>query len=855
MSDWRDKVRDGGCTLCPLHEDAKSVCLMGGGPLDAKIMIVGEAPGATEDDKQVAFVGPSGKLLDRMLHDLAGIERSDCYVTNTVKCRPPENRTPELKEMKVCVEAYFEEELARVLPTHLLLLGNVAMRGIMGKSGITKHAGTVQQIEIETKGGLHTVTVMPTIHPAAVLRNPSWGETFARDLERFGHLVRGVPTSPKTSARIIRTKKQLIWLKEQLMAADVISYDVETYTFPAMPPHVHTNFQEFRPGHSVLASIAFTMKQGESITLPLYHESSPWLKPGEKAIIDGPIIGEGRKAKVMRLPNLDLVERIRSICRFLAECFQRKGVKYLAHNGKFDARWMAAWEMPVIQTFDTMLAAHMLEENRPKGLKPLSRTILGADPYDVGEDLASAITVPLRKLCVYNGKDTDYTYRLWEIFRRQLIEDKRVAKVFQQVMMPASNALVDIERTGVWVDQDRWHERHETARENVAKLYAYINKYVPDERRPINLNAPLQVGQLLFEDLGLDIIEKTAKGAASTKESVLLRLADQHKVPMAMIKYRKWAKFLSTYLLPFMFEHMDGDGRIHSNYKLFGTVTGRLSGEGGIQQVPRDPFIRSIIGSAPGWYFVQADYSQVELRIAAMLANERRMLRMFINGEDIHLNTAASTAGKHPDDITKEERKKAKAVNFGFLYGMGAPKFVDYAFDNYGVKVTPDEAMVVRDRFFENYPGLRPWHERQRRLATRYHRVSSPIGRVRHLPNMMSGDKAVRAESERQAINSPVQSFASDMMLMSLIELHTKILDPSEARVIGTVHDSILFEVREEHIDKWGPVIRDTMQDVSRVERQFGCEITVPITVDVEYGRHWGEATHELGKSGWEKVK
>lgn len=851
MPDFRDKLRNPGCELCPLHQGADHVCLMGGPNVKAKVMIVGEAPGAREDDEHAAFVGPSGKLLDRMLRDLVGVERSECYVTNVVKCRPPDNRTPELKELKVCVENYFEEELDRVRPDYLLLLGNSAMRGVLGKSGITKHAGTIHKITLGEDTDPHVVTVMPTLHPAAVLRNPAYGETLAKDLDRFGRMMRGEETSPQTTTRIIRTKGQIRWLKQQLMEADVISYDIETYTFPSPPPFVRTNFQEWWDGQSVIASIAFTLEAGSSIVLPLYHVQSPWLKPGEEAILDGETVGEGRRAKILPRPNPDLYDRCAAIIRFLAECFRRKGVKYLAHNGKFDARWMAALGMPVHQTFDTMLAAHMLEENRPKGLKPLSRTILGADPYDVGEDLKSAITVPLRRLCVYNGKDTDYTFRLWQVFRRQLVEDKRVAKIFRDLMMPASNVLVEVERTGVYVDPERWQQRHDEAREKVEILYNYINTFVPEERRPINLNSPPQVGRLFFGDLGLPIIEETAKGAPSTKESVLLRLAGQHQAATALIKYRKWAKFLSTYLLPFWYEHRDDNGRIHSNYKLFGTVTGRLSGEGGIQQVPRDPFIRSIIGAEPGWLFLAADYSQVELRIAAMLADERRMLRMFLNGEDIHLNTAASTSGKHPDDITKEERKKAKAVNFGFLYGMGAPKFESYAFDNYGVTVTPDEAVNVRDRFFETYPGLRPWHQRQRRLAERYHRVASPIGRVRHLPNMLSGDKEVRAESERQAINSPVQSFASDLMLLSLVELHRNVLKPKEVRVIGTVHDSILFEVREGLQDKWAPEIKRVMEDTGRVERQFGCDITVPIVADMEIGTHWGEPTHEWIEGKW----
>jgi DNA polymerase-1 len=309
-----------------------------------------------------------------------------------------------------------------------------------------------------------------------------------------------------------------------------------------------------------------------------------------------------------------------------------------------------------------------------------------------------------------------------------------------------------------------------------------------------------------------------------------------------MIKYRKWAKYLNTYLEPWRYEHMDDRGRIHSNYKLFGTVTGRLSGEGGIQQVPRDPFIRSIIGAEPGWLFVAADYSQVELRIAAMLAGEKRMLRQYLRGEDIHMIRACRMTGKLSVDVTKEERKKAKAVNFGYIYGMSWQKFMLYAFENYELEITAEEAERDRELFFEDYPGLRPWHERQRRLANRYQRVVSPIGRVRHLTSILSQDKDVRSEAERQAINSPVQSLASDLMLFALIRLH-KMMPAREARIVGTVHDSILFEVRVEHVHKWAPIIRMVMEDMDRVRQTFGAEITVPIVADIEIGTHWAEGS------------
>jgi DNA polymerase-1 len=777
---------------------------MGSGPMPARVVIIGEAPGEREDAEHRAFVGRSGKLLDKALEELAGLKRADCYVTNVVKCRPPDNETPERKHAKVCAAHYLSQELDAIKPRFVLLLGNTALQAVVGRTGITKHHGSVYK----KKFGSRPSQIMATLHPAAVLRNPKWATAFGADLKRFGDLVRGVNRSPQTKVFMVKDKEGLRQLRAQLIRARVISYDIETYVVPTEAPYVRTNFQEWHGPDSQIVSISFSWKPGLSVFVPLWHDQTPWKDPAR-------------------------------VLAYLKPALERDDCEYVAHNGKFDGRWMSAHNIVVPLTFDTMLAGHILEENRSKALESMSRTLLGADAYGVGAELKEARSIALARLGVYNGKDTDYARRLRDPLKAELARQPRLNLIFHELMMKGSAAFVDIERRGIYLDTTRWEERHEQAVENREKLYDYINRWVPSTMRPINLNSPAQVALVLFDHLGLPVIKRTKKGAASTAEAVLLRLAPRHKMPMAMIKYRKWAKYLSTYLLPWMYEHND-NGRVRSNYKLFGTVTGRLSAEWGVQQVPRDPFIRSILGAQPGWLFVQGDYSQIELRIAAMLAGDERMLGQYLRGEDIHMARAMKMTGKVAADVEKEERKKAKAVNFGYIYSMGPAKFVTYAFDNYGLTITLEEAEKDRESFFEDYPALRPWHDRQRRLAQRYHRVQSPLGRVRHLPDILSGDKEVRAESERQAINSPVQSTASDLMLFSLIKLN-QIMPERQARVVGTVHDSILFEVKEEHVDKWCRVIKETMEDMDRVERTFKTEITVPIVADIEVGTHWGE--------------
>lgn len=794
--DPRNKIRDPECDLCPLNAGAEHVCLMGSGPTKTKIMIVGEAPGKREDDEHRAFTGKAGELLDEMLMEHAGIDRDDCYVTNVCKCRPPKNRTPEPKEIKICVEEYFVQELVMIEPDFILTLGNPALKGVLKKSGITKHRGT----KYEKEG----YVVLPTFHPAAALRNPRYFEPLEADLKRFGEMVRGEDTSPKTRVRMVTNAAQLKWLLNRLNEADEFSYDIETNAL-----------QEWRPG-SKIVSIAFTREPGEATFVPIFHKHTPWKDPQQA---------------------LDL----------LAPVCKQKG-RHIAHNGKFDARWMKRFGLPIHQTFDTMLAAHMLDENRLKSLKDLSQVLLGAEAYDLGDEIKDAFNVPLKRLAIYNGKDTDYTHQLYHNFRDQLKEQGRIARVFALLMMPASNALVDVEQAGIQVDWERWQERSAKVESNCEKLEAAMKKHMPHSKRDdFNFQSHPQIAEWLFKDLELESLEETAGGNPSSKESVLLQLKEQSRAVELLLKHRKWNKYRTTYIGPWA-GHVDADYRMHPSYKLFGTVTGRLSCvEPNLQQVPREPFIRSIIGARKGYVLIEADYSQIELRIAAMLAHEDRMLRMFAAGEDLHLNTASETTGKPKTKIEKEERKKAKAVNFGFLYGMFPEKFVKYARDNYEVEVTLAEAEKVRRRFFQSYPKLLAWHDRQRRLAHRYERVSSPLGRVRHLPDIRSGDHGVQLDAERQAINSPVQSTASDLMLVALVELWKRSLEGHlDFRVVGSIHDALLNESHEDDVDEVCALIEETMLDMDRIYRMFGARIDVPIEVEIKVSSHWSEPGAEI---------
>ncbi|GAJ02391.1 unnamed protein product, partial [marine sediment metagenome] len=275
-------------------------------------------------------------------------------------------------------------------------------------------------------------------------------------------------------------------------------------------------------------------------------------------------------------------------------------------------------------------------------------------------------------------------------------------------------------------------------------------------KRGFNPGSPKQLAHLLFNVMGFPGEVLTKGGDLSTKESVLIDLKNQYPHPIleAIVEFRKYTKYDSTYIVPWR-ELRDSKGFIHPHYHLK-PVTGRLSStEPNLQQTPREPWMRNCLGAPPGWLLLAPDYSQIEMRIAAHLSQDENLLAVFAEGRDVHLETAMLVTGLPADKITKELRKKAKAVNFGLIYGMGARKLMEYAKEKYEVYMTLGEATTWRKAFFTRYPRLLEWHRRQIHEVHEKHQVVSMIGRIRHLNNILSSDPQIAAEAERQAINSP----------------------------------------------------------------------------------------------------
>lgn len=519
--------------------------------------------------------------------------------------------------------------------------------------------------------------------------------------------------------------------------------------------------------------------------------------------------------------------------------------KKVAHNGKFDALFIHTlfghWWHP---TFDTMLAHYNLDENEKHGLKSLSMRYFGDDGYDIPLEWKQGLEGPLEDHCIYLGKDVNYTKRLKRVFLRQFKEEPNAYKIFKHLTMPLSVFYTRVESRGVPIDndlledgRDYWQEQAQDSKKQLDKL---SKGWEPPANKKgkvpaINFGSPTQMVDLLFDHLDLQPLDKTPKGKWSTSESVLNRL--DHPIGKEILRNREALKNLSTFIESWK-SRMDSKGRIHPSFKIHGTVTGRPSCvEPNLQQTARDTRIRAIIRSIEkGWVLVEADYSQAELRLVADVANEQTLLDIYKQNGDVHTLTVQRVIGiMHP---TKDERKKGKAINFGFIYGMWWKKFKEYARDNYGVAFNDKEAQLIRKKFFNTYQ-LDDWHKKQKALARSQGYVMNKIGRKRRLPNAMrqarGGYDYKKSEAERQAINSPIQSLASDINLMAGIEVDNTI-SHDKCQAIGTVHDANLFLIREKHLDSTLREIKAIMENPTALKKIFKCKLNVPLVADFKVG-------------------
>jgi DNA polymerase I-like protein with 3'-5' exonuclease and polymerase domains len=558
-------------------------------------------------------------------------------------------------------------------------------------------------------------------------------------------------------------------------------------------------------------------------------------------------------------------------------------VKTTGANWKFDMGWILEhWGiMCTNHKFDTGIVGCLIDENRSNSLNLHAKIYTGMGGYDddfnQNHDKARMDLVlkeDPKGFLTYAGGDTDACLRVTNQMRPRLLEDERLTNFYVNLLQPASDVFTKLEHRGVYVDEKQYDVLQKQCEE---ELVEYHNKglqlmsrklrlkfeaeMVESAEDKMSLTRPTLIKEFLFTKRGLNL--KPTMFSAKAKEETweYASTAAEHLETFAQNEdaaqfiecysgFNGAKKTLSTYILGFR-KHLRSDGMFHPSYNLYkgdfggkgddsGTVTGRLSTrDPAYQTIPKHTKwakpLRTVYVAPPGYAILKLDYSQGELRVAACVAQEERMIAAYKAGIDMHLKTGAETYGitlkkaqkwlKKQDPRVKAVRQGGKAGNFGLLYGMSPNGFVNYAWNTYGVEYSQAEATAVSNAFFEMYPGLVQWHEDSKNLARSDLQIRNPLGRIRHLPLINSRNYKSRGQAERQSINSPIQSCLSDMMLLAMVLIDREY---PELHMFGMTHDEMQCYVPEDEVDIWAERIGDIMSNLPLEDFGWNPELSFP---------------------------
>jgi DNA polymerase-1 len=530
------------------------------------------------------------------------------------------------------------------------------------------------------------------------------------------------------------------------------------------------------------------------------------------------------------------------ILSLFKKLFDKEDVLWIGQNLKYDFLVLKWYGVQLKgKTFDTMLAHYVIEPEGRRSMDLLSGQYLGYEPVSIesiigkkGKNQGSMRDAALEQIKEYAAEDADITLQLKHCLA-PLILKKEVSKVFNEVENPLMPVLVDMEFEGVKVDTDFLNEYSKVleveAKESEEKVYTAAGVR-------FNLASPKQLGEVLFEVMKLDDkAKKTKTGQYATGEDVLQKMAAKHKIVDDILNFRELTKLKSTYVdaIPELINPRTG--RIHTSYAQAVAVTGRLSSTNpNLQNIPvrtdRGKEIRkAFIPRDPSRILVSADYSQIELRVVAAISGDPNMCEAFKLGKDIHTATAAKVYGVDEADVTKEMRYKAKSVNFGIIYGQGAFGLAE----NLGISRT--EAKEIIDNYKKEFPNIQKYMDQQINQAKELGYVETLMGRKRWLRDINSSNFTVRGFAERNAINSPIQGSAADMIKLAMIKIHHAMKEKTwESKMILQVHDELIFDATEKELPALKELILSCM--TTAMELPNG----VPVEAELGVGKNWLEA-------------
>ncbi len=644
--------------------------------------------------------------------------------------------------------------------------------------------------ELEFRSLIPRLKALQQKTPLATTQLPLFGLPFTRV---------GSPEAPETRYHIVNTSQALDELCERLERADEFALDTETTSLD--------------PLRADLVGISLAVEPGEGYYIPLGHTT-----------------GEAQ------LPWALVRERLQS---YLNHPQRRK----VGHNLKYDLLVLAEqgiWVSPL--SFDTMIAAWLLNpEGYNLNLKGLAEAYLGVQMTHIeeligkGKKQRSMAEVPIETVAAYAAADAAVCLRLKPLLKERLREVNAL-RLFNEVEMPLVPVLARMEQAGIALDVPFLRQMSRELSQRLAEIESKIFEIVG---YPFNLNSTQQLSKALFETLRLeppDRRKRTSSGHYSTSAEVLEEMRSAHPIIEMILEYRELSKLKSTYVDALPEQVNPKTGRVHTSFNQTGSVTGRLaSSDPNLQNIPTRTetgrLVRRAFIAAPQMVLISVDYSQIELRIVAHISGDEAMINAFLAGQDIHAATAAAIYGVPLEQVTKEQRRHAKAINFGLIYGMSP----------YGLTRTTDLTLAEAENFvqayFRQFPRVKDYIENTCALAARQGYVETLLGRRRYFPNLKNPpNPAVRQREEREAINAPIQGTAADIMKIAMVRLPAALESAGlSARLLLQVHDELVLECPEAEKVATAQVVKNVMENAY--------QLVVPLLTEARWGLNWGEMT------------
>ena len=597
---------------------------------------------------------------------------------------------------------------------------------------------------------------------------------------------------------VVKHIPELIELVETLKTKEMVAFDLETTSLDVLTTDI--------------VGLSFSWEADQGVYVAVRYPNPP----------DGCFNGD----------DTDIV------LRELKPFWDSESIKKTGHNLKFDLAVLRSHGIAVNGVgFDSQIAGYLVNPGgRGYGMNDLSVQYLGIDPIHIedligkGKDQITMDLVSLDVISEYAAEDADISLQLYQVLSEK-IEQDGLNSVLDEIDLPLIPVLLQMEREGTFVDAKILNDMSTSLGLEMDRLQKAIFEEAGEE---FNVASPRQVAEILFEKKGIKPIRKTKTGY-STDVNVLQILAKEHAIPRYMLDYRQVTKLKSTYTdtLPLLI-HAD-TGRIHSNFNQTIAATGRLSSTNpNFQNIPVRTELGRDIRKAfrpqhSGWKILAADYSQIELRLMAQYSKDERLIEAFKNGEDIHTATAAHVFGTNLFGVTDDQRRRAKVVNFGIMYGAGPFRMSNE------LEISRSEAAQLISDYFNTYPGIRNYLDETIAFARENKYVQTLFGRKRPVPDIDASNRMSREGAERIATNMPIQGTAADIIKLAMIQVHKQIQEKSlNTKMILQVHDELVFEVPEAEIDQVTQLVRETME--------HAVDLDIPLTVDIGIGDNWLEA-------------